>query len=271
MFFINLILISIFGLCFGSFITMASHRFAQNNLSIKDFILKRSFCVNCNNQLKIKNLVPIFSWIFFKGKCSFCKGKISIRYPIIEVATSLVFLFIFWSLNYKIDTKLILILLMSTALIIMVVVDLENYFIPDFIQITLAILALIYHIAEPDKNGLFYYFYSAFFFYLCGVILFYGFWLITKKQGIGADDLKFFAVAGLALGLDKLIIFMILNGILGSFFGIIWTKIKGDETFPFAPALSISFLVCLLFNINYIEGLGILIYLFQKHITKTAY
>ncbi len=279
MFIFNLIAILLFGMCFGSFITMASYRLAYNftsddseqKISIKDLIFKGSFCPNCNNQLQIKHLFPIFSWLFYQGKCGFCATKISIRYPLIEIATAGLFLAIFLALGAKVDAKLILILLMAVTLMIMVVVDLENYFIPNISQIILAILALIYHLILPDKNGLSYYLLSAIGFFIAGITLHYGFWFVTKKQGIGEDDLKFFAIAGLMLGIDKLLIFMILNGVIGTFFGLIWMRLKKDDTFPMAPALAISFLAPILFKVNYIEWFGMLLYLFEKYITKTAF
>jgi len=267
----NIGFILIFGLCFGSFITMASHRFADENISVHDFIFRNSFCPNCNNQLKFKHLFPVFSWLFSKGKCGFCSGKISWRYPLIEIGTALLFLVVFLALGAKVDLKLLLILLMAVALMIMVVVDLEHYFIPDFTQIILAILALIYHLIIPAKYGLLYYLLSASGFFVFGLILHYGFSFLTKKQGIGEDDLKFFAVAGLMLGIDQLLVFMILSGALGMIFGVVWMRLKKDNTFPFAPSLALAFLSCALFKINYIESFGMLLYLFEKYITKTAY
>lgn len=267
----NIVAVLIFGLCFGSFITMASHRFADENISVRDFIFRNSFCPNCNNQLKFKHLFPVFSWLFFKGKCGFCATKISLRYPLIEISTALLFLTIFLVLGCKVDIKLILILLMALVAMIMVVVDLEHYFIPDFTQIILAILVLIYHFLLPTKYGFSYYFLSAGGFFLFGLILHYGFFFFTKKQGIGVDDLKFFAVAGLMIGIDQMMIFMILSGILGTVFGLFWIRLKKDSTFPFAPALVAAFLICVLFKIDYIEILGMLLYLFEKYITKTAY
>lgn len=271
MFIFNIVFIVIFGLCFGSFITMASYRFADENISLRDFIFRNSFCPSCNNQLKFKHLFPVFSWIFFKGKCGFCAEKISWRYPLIEIVTALLFLTIFLVLGAKVDTKLTLILLMAVVLMIMVVVDLEHYFIPDFTQIILAVLILIYHLLIPSKYGFLYYVLSAGGFLGFGLILHYGFFFLTKKRGIGEDDLKFFAVAGLMLGIDQMMIFMILNGVLGTVFGLIWIRLKKDDTFPFAPALAVAFLSCVLFKINYVEGLGMLLYLFEKYITKTAY
>ncbi len=256
----NATFVLIFGLCFGSFITMASHRFADQSISMRDFILRNSFCPNCNNQLKFQHLFPVFSWVFFKGKCGFCSTKIPFRYPLIEISTALLFLAIFFILDCKIDIKMMLILLMAVNLMIMVVVDLEHYFIPDLTQISLSILALIYHLGVQTKYDLPYYFLSAGGFFLFGLALHYGFFICTSKQGIGEDDLKFFAVAGLMLGIDQLLIFMILSGVFGIIFGLIWMKIKKDNTFPFAPALALSFLICALFKLDYLWWFGIALY-----------
>ena len=271
----NIIAVLIFGLCFGSFITMASYRLALYNfdetLSLKNLVLGKSFCPNCNNKLKIRHLLPILSWFFYKRKCGFCAQKISIRYPLIEIFTSCIFLLIFLALGKIIDIKLLLILLMSVVLIIMIVVDLEHYFIPDICQISLAILALIYHIIIVDGHNLSYYLLSSIGFFLSGIVLHYGFWFATNKNGIGEDDLKFFAIAGLMLGIDYILIFMIINGIFGTIFGVLWTRLKKDDTFPFAPALSVAFLLPILIQINYIEWLGTAIYFFEKYITRTAF
>jgi len=276
LFIFNTAAILLFGLCFGSFITMASYRLELLNnspkkLSIKDLIFKRSFCPSCNNQLKIRHLFPVFSWLFFKGKCGFCAQKISARYPLIELTTAGLFLIIFLALGSKVDTKLMLILLMAAILMIMTVVDLEDYFIPNITQIVLAILVLIYHLIIPDSHKLAYYLLSSIGFFIFGIIIHYSFLFIAKKPGIGEDDLKFFAIAGLMLGIDQLMIFMILNGILGTIFGLVWMWLKKDKTFPFAPALSVAFLSPILFKINYIEWLGLLLYWFEKYITKTAF
>jgi leader peptidase (prepilin peptidase)/N-methyltransferase len=276
MFIFNITAIIFFGLCFGSFITMASYRLALPNGSskkdsIRDLIFKRSFCPSCNNQLKIIHLFPVLSWLFFKGKCGFCAQKISARYPLIEIFTASLFLVIFLALGSKVDIKLILVLLMAVTLTIMIVVDLENYFIPDITQIVLAILALIYHLVVIDKHNISYYLLSSIGFFVFGMVIHYSFWFVTKKQGIGEDDLKFFAIAGLMLGIDQLMIFMILNGVFGTVFGLLWMRLKKDDTFPFAPALSAAFLTPILFKISYIEWLGMVLYWFEKYITKTAF
>jgi leader peptidase (prepilin peptidase)/N-methyltransferase len=259
-------IILILGLCFVSFINMASYRFGSENISVRDFIFRNSFCPNCNNGLKFKHLFPLFSWIFFKGKCGFCAAKISARYPLIEALTASLFLAIFFILGAKIDIKTILILLMAVDVLIMVVVDLEHYFIPDFTQIILAILIALYHLLVPSKFSFLHYYFSSVGFFIFGIVVSYGFALVTKKQGIGGDDIKFFALAGFMLGIDQMTVFMMLSGFFGVVFGLIWTRLKKDETLPFAPSIVASFLICSLLKIDYVEWLGMLLYLYQTKI-----
>ena len=90
--FLEALLIVVLGLCMGSFVTMASYRFALEEEKIKDLLFKRSHCVKCKNELGVKNLIPVFSWMFQKGKGSFCQNKISIRYPLIEIFSAISFL-----------------------------------------------------------------------------------------------------------------------------------------------------------------------------------
>ena len=130
----------------------------------------------------------------------------------------------------------------------MIVTDLEHYFIPDITQIILFILAIPYHLVVESKFRFLYYFTSGLLFLAFGLALHYGFLFIAKKHAIGVDDIKFLTVAGFLLGLHQFPIFMIFSGGLGVIFGLIWQKITKDETFPFAPALVISLMICLLFG-----------------------
>src|SRR5450759_3503049 len=72
------------GLALGSFATMLSYRLPRR-LSI---ILPRSHCPQCKAVLKTRDLVPVFSWVFARGKCRACSAKIGARYPVIELATA---------------------------------------------------------------------------------------------------------------------------------------------------------------------------------------
>lgn len=242
---LNLVLIILLGMISGSFITMATYRLAIENRTIKDLLLSPSSCTKCNHPLRILNLIPIFSWLFQRGKCSFCHDKISSRYFFIELISTTSFVIIYFSLGQNLDLKLTLTLLAFIALFIMIITDLENYFISNLNQIILFIIAILYHIfiGFNPQNSLYYYLFSAIFYLLFGILLNFIFKYFFEKDGIGIDDIKFFAIAGFIIGIEKFAFFMFLSGIIGIIFGFIWQKVKKDNMFPFAPALIISLII----------------------------
>ena len=89
------IMIFIIGTVFGSFFTLAVYRIPLK----KDITHERSFCPNCNHKLGFWDMIPILSYIFFRGKCRYCGEKIRIRYLILEVLSGLVFLIEYIALN----------------------------------------------------------------------------------------------------------------------------------------------------------------------------
>ena len=89
------IMIFIMGTVFGSFFTLAVYRIPLK----KDITHERSFCPNCNHKLGFWDMIPVFSYLFFKGKCRYCGEKIRIRYLVLEVLSGLVFLIEYIALN----------------------------------------------------------------------------------------------------------------------------------------------------------------------------
>ncbi len=227
----------IFGAVFGSFITAASYRLPKN-----ESMLTRSHCPKCNKPLKIKSLIPIFSWLFQKGKCLNCKAKISVRYPITELTTSLLFLISYLRFGFNWNT--VIFDLIIVVCLIMIISDLETYIIPDSMQISLLILSLIF--IYYNNFDILYSVISAIVYF--GIIFLSGFivekW--KKKDAIGGGDIKFITIAGLVLGVSSLPFFFLFSGIFGVIFGLLWKKIKKNEYFPFGPALVVSFLSLLM-------------------------
>ena len=244
----NWLLIIILGAIAGSFINMASYRLSLRNKNIKELILAPSFCIKCKHKLGIKNLFPIFSFIFQKGKCSFCSVKIPIRYLLIEIFCVVSFALIFFFMGENLDAKLTINLLIFLALLTMIITDLEHYFISDFNQIILFILVIFYHFLNNNLEQYSYYLFSAFAYLAFGFILNFVFKFFAKKDGIGIDDIKFFAIVGFMIGIKNFPFFMFLSGILGIVFGLIWQRLQKDDTFPFAPALIVSLILVINFD-----------------------
>ena len=94
------IIIFIMGSVFGSFFTLATYRIPLN----EDITHKHSYCPKCNHKLSFLDMIPIFSYIFLRGRCRYCKAKISPRYLIIEILSGLAFILLAMGLNVNINT-----------------------------------------------------------------------------------------------------------------------------------------------------------------------
>ncbi len=217
---------------------------ASFRLINKKNFMKRSCCVKCKQQLSALELLPVLSYILQKGKCKKCKSKVSIRYPLIEIATGLAFFVI--SLQHQNNISLLVTTcLITVGLMIMIITDFEYYIIPDEVQIYLGLLSLIYNyqIETPISNSLIFAFVS----YSIALAMQKIFKYWAKKEGLGDGDVKFFAVAGLYLDIHSLSIFLFISGLLGVIIARLWLRMGYGKVFPFGPALAISLFICLLY------------------------
>lgn len=223
----------VFGSVFGSFITAVSYRLPRN-----ESMWTRSHCPVCNKKLKAISLIPIFSWLLQGGKCLNCGTKISLRYPLTEIITAILFLSSYLKFGYNFNT--ILVDVFIVICMIMIITDLETYTIPDSTQLALLFTSLIF-IFYNNFDPLYSVFSAIIYFlliFICGLIVEY--W--KKKDAIGGGDIKLITICGLLLGIDVLPLFFLFSGLFGLIFGLIWQKIKKNEYFPFGPALIVAFL-----------------------------
>ena len=131
----------ILGLCIGSFLNCAIYRLEE-----KEKITGRSFCPHCKHILYWQDLFPVFSFLFLTGKCRYCKQKISIQYPLVEIATAILFILLF---SQQHILQSVFYLLISCFLIIIFVYDFKHYIIPDKILWPAVVISLIYNLLPP--------------------------------------------------------------------------------------------------------------------------
>lgn len=235
----SIIFITIIGMIFGSFITLLSYRLVHGGA----IIVARSKCPKCNHSLHVVDLIPIFSWLWFKGKCHYCRKAISPRYPLTECFTALGFVLCFLAVGWSV--QLIILSAITIALTTMIVVDLEHQIIPDEIQIALALLSIAYayywHVPLAQMITM-----------AIGLGIFsyglrYVFWLWKKKEALGLGDVKFFIVVGLYLPFEAIATFLFIAGFSGVILGVIWRATGLGERFPFGPSLAVAFFMCIAF------------------------
>lgn len=229
----EILLAALLGLCFGSFVTMASHRLPRD----MEIVKTRSHCPACKASLAARDLVPVLSWALAGGKCRHCRQRVSLRYPLTEMICAALFVFIF--LRYGVTAQAGVLMLFAAALLTMIVADFETRLIPDEIHYFLLPLGIGYHfLLESDPAQV----------AVCaalglglGLLLHYGYYWLRGRHGLGLGDVKFLAIAGLWLGDARLfVVFIFFSGVLGVITGTFWRAVSSDPRFPFGPALAAS-------------------------------
>ena len=231
------IVIFIYGIMIGSFVNVLIYRIPKR----ENIAIEHSHCMNCGHRLKWYDLVPLFSWLFLRGKCRYCKSKISIQYPLVEFINGVGYVLIFVMCGLNLSS--ILYSLCFSMLVAITVIDWRTYEIPLGLNIVILTLGVIQCILDYGNWKL----------YLIGMVSVSGFLflllLITAGRGMGDGDVKLMFAAGLLLGWKKIILALIIGCILGSIIHLILMKVsKKGRMLAFGPYLSAGILLAILFG-----------------------
>lgn len=239
------IIIVIFGLIVGSFLNVCIYRLPRE----KSIVLPGSFCPSCEMSIKLYDNIPILSYILLRGRCRLCNARISIRYPMVEAITALLFLLLFEMRGLNLE--LLGLMLFSSLLIVISFIDLEFRIIPDVLSIggmiaglILSLLKGIHPFLRDSLPGVL----------IGGGVLFaiaYLYQLFTKRDGMGGGDIKLLAMIGAFTGIKGVIFSLLVGSLMGAMVGIPLMLIKGrDEgtkyAIPFGPFLSLGAVIYLL-------------------------
>lgn len=185
----------ILGLIVGSFLAAFTYRFPRG-ISIRK---GRSFCPCCRVTIGWRDNIPLFSYLLLGGRCRHCHKKISPRYPLIEIATALIFVFI---------GPNIFLLTVSCLLIAIAIIDIEEMIIPDELVFAGLGLTFLFKLASSD-------FYASFFAGSAGAVFLLLIHLITRGRGMGLGDVKLVLLLGSVLGISLLPLFLLVSFLTG--------------------------------------------------------
>lgn len=236
---ISMLLWFIIGICLFSFLNVVIYR-VPNQM---DFVRGRSICPSCGHTLSEKDLVPLFSWIFLRGKCRYCETKVSSRYFMIELWGGLcaILSWYLWGNTPKAGIYFCFFGLLT----VISVVDWDTMTIPNGFVLTMgvfAILALFFGENVTPSERVIGFFIVSFPMLVVTMVM---------PGAFGGGDIKLMAVAGVFLGW-KLCLFSFLVGVvLGGIYGIylIRTRKKGrKDHVAFGPFLCIGMMVAVCFG-----------------------
>lgn len=231
------ILLFISGSVFGSFFNVVGLRLLEN----KSIISPRSHCPKCKHILKWYELIPIFSYIFLKGKCLKCKKKISIIYPLIEMFTGLLFCMSYYLFGFSYDFLNSIVI--SSMLVLIYITDFKEYIILDEVLfcggLSLFVIKLLQYgfkqtlIASLSALGIFLVFY---------LIKIFGD-KVFKRESLGGGDVKLSIIIGFVLGFELGLFNILLSSILAFPVAIMVTMFKKIREIPYGPFLITGLLV----------------------------
>jgi len=259
--FLNLILIFLFflGLSVGSFINALVFRLKTK----RKIIHARSICPKCQKKLETWDLIPLLSFIILRGRCRACQQKISWQYPLVELATGIIFVLVFYYQIEKVGSwswinifSLFFYLFITFSLITIFVYDLKYLLIPGQIiwpalifNLAYLLLAFFFYLSKnkeiyyrlyphlwPSVHPPLYFFYGI----LLGTGIFLALVLLSKEKWMGAGDIQIGFLMGLLLGFPLTLLALSLAFVLGAFVGIflvIFKKKSLKSQVPFAPFL----------------------------------
>lgn len=224
----------LFGLLFGSFLNVLILRIPKE----ESVVFPGSHCTSCNNKLKWWHNIPLLSWLILGGKCYYCKDKISIQYPIIELTTALLFGLIYYKLGditYSFVAGLVFALLLGLSLI-----DLRYKAVPDSLNLAALTLAIFASPAILSNlvNALLY----------AGGFALLRFYVsfVVKKEALGEADIMIAATIGAMVGLKLGALAIFLSAIIAlPVFIIIKDK---DLEVPFIPFLALALFIVYMFD-----------------------
>ena len=232
------------GAAIGSFLNVCIHRLPRH----ESVVWPGSHCPACNNPIAFYDNIPLLSYLWLKGRCRACRARISLRYPIIELANGTGYALILWQFGPG-GPALVYGLLFS-ALLVITCIDLSHQIIPNVITlpgITLGLLcaATILPVGLLDS--------------VLGTLLGYGipwglanaYLFLRGREGMGLGDAKLLAMIGAFLGWKPMLLTVMVGAAVGSVVGLVLIalkRVRRDQYLPFGPFLALGAIVSLFFH-----------------------
>lgn len=251
----------VLGLIIGSFLNVVIYRLNTNKT-----LGGRSACMSCNKKLSWYDLVPLFSFLFLKGKCRYCKSKISYQYPLVEFISGFVFFCVFYKLiniyfifNLGFIVSFLYYVFLFSVFLVIVVYDLKHKIIPDVLSFIFGLVAFvgmflfsqnyILNIFSPHLPNI-----SDILYPLLIPLPFVLLWIVSFGKWIGLGDAKLAFGIGYLLGLGMALSALALAFWIGAVVGlglVMFGRHYGMKSeIPFAVYLFLGTFLAFIFELH---------------------
>ncbi len=242
---------ALLGLAVGSFLNLCIDRLPGG----KSIVRPGSHCDSCNQSLKAVDLVPVFSYVWLKGRCHYCGARIPLRSPIVEFATAAIFAFLAW--HYGLSLELAFAVIYAGIFIVIFAIDLEQELILNIVVFPAMILAFAFSFFWGGFEELWPrigpgFVLSALLGGAVGFVLMLLPYLLTRGRGMGYGDVKLAAFIGLMSGFPLVLVALLVGIIAGGLvavFLLLSRMVKSRKAaIPYGPFLAVGAMVALIWG-----------------------
>ncbi len=208
-----LLLVITLGLALGSFLNVCIYRLPRK----ESVVTPASRCPACGRSLRWFDNVPLLGYALLRGRCRACRAPISIRYPLVEITTALLFVAYYWQLGWQ--PLLVPRLVFVAAMVVLFVTDLEHRILPNLVTVPGIVCGFVFSLFLPPGWVA----------SLLGILIGGGgLWAIAElyyrvrgEDGMGMGDVKMLGMVGAFLGWQLAVLTLVLSSLLGSIVGVL--------------------------------------------------
>jgi len=207
-----------------------------------------SACPACGHRIRPWENIPVISYLFLRGRCSACKERISLRYPLVELITAVLFTMV--AAHFGATLAFLAAIILTGFLISLTGIDIDHQLLPDDMTLMLLWTGLFFSLfgvfTTPVDSII-----GALAGYLSLWLLYHLFRLVTGKEGMGFGDFKLLAAMGAWLGWSALPLVVVLSSVVGAVVGVTLMAVRGherDKPIPFGPFIAAAGWIALLWG-----------------------
>ncbi|MFW5984952.1 MAG: prepilin peptidase [Halanaerobiaceae bacterium] len=233
------LLVFITGLIIGSFLNVVIYRLPRN----ESIVFPASHCPECGTRLRVPDLVPVVSFLIYRGRCRYCRSRISRQYLAVELSTGILLLLLF--INYDFTAVFFVYSLLSCLLLVCSVIDLQEMIIPNKITYPGIVLGLSLTLLTGHQTLV-----SS----LLGIIIPGGLLFLIAvfyQKGLGFGDVKLIAMIGAFAGWLSALVGLFLGSLMGTIFClpfILTGSLDRKTRIPFGPLISLGAVMMLIWG-----------------------
>lgn len=234
------VVVGLLGLFIGSFLNVCIYRLPRS----ESIVWPGSHCPTCGAAVKPWDNIPVLSYAILRGRCRQCAAPISPRYPLVEILSALLALALLY--RFGPSVAFVIYYLFACALLVITFIDLDYQIIPDSISIGGIVVGLVLVAWLPISYR------DALIGLGLGagslIAIIYGYFLLTKRQGMGGGDVKLLGMIGVFIGWQGVLFTIFISSVIGTVVGIAWILMQGKNmkaAIPFGPFLSLGAIIYL--------------------------